>query len=605
MKIFRTSVGLGAVAVALAAAGWPALGQDVPESLLPPGFNQAPSPTPTPRQARPAPAPTPTPVQATPVSGAPSPAALPGGEPTPGPTPTDTPTPLTAQELLKYSLPPSAKRSLNQAGFITRRNGGLPANAWGRSNGLFLAALMGEVDAPIASRWLEIGLRRALSSATLVPNRINGADFAAARATLLARLGEANAARAVVQAVDTDNYTRKLYRAALLAHLAAADPGGLCALQPTAVLVTDAPGWQLAAPMCAGLSGMPQKANDLFRDARRKNVAQGIDLRLAEKVMGLGAQGQRSVTVEWGGVGELNAWRYGLATATDTDIPDDVLADSPERVRLWRALAPQISASKRLPYARLAAARGVLSSAALVDDYASLDEDGDADSADSAIAHDLRTAYVAPTAAERIDTLKRLWAEPKSEDGKFARLVLTARASSGIPANQQNAADAERLIASMLTAGLDSAAMRWRNVVQRGSAGWALLTVADPGSIRPLDHGDIDAFRKNGGASDPLKARMLVAALAGLGRLRDGEVTSIAQSVDLTLGTTNRWTEAIDKAGQAREAGTVLLLAAIGMQTPSWKAVSPVALFHIVSALRAAGQEGYARMIAAEAVSRV
>ena len=50
--------------------------------------------------------------------------------------------------------------------------------------------------------------------------------------------------------------------------------------------------------------------------------------------------------------------------------------------------------------------------------------------------------------------------------------------------------------------------------------------------------------------------------------------------------------------------GMVVVLAAIGMQTPRWDGVPPAMLYRIVGALRAVGLEGEARMIAAEALAR-
>jgi hypothetical protein len=55
----------------------------------------------------------------------------------------------------------------------------------------------------------------------------------------------------------------------------------------------------------------------------------------------------------------------------------------------------------------------------------------------------------------------------------------------------------------------------------------------------------------------------------------------------------------------SNQPATVVLLAAVGMQTPTWAGVSPEALYHIVVALRTAGLEGEARMIAAEAIARL
>ena len=54
-----------------------------------------------------------------------------------------------------------------------------------------------------------------------------------------------------------------------------------------------------------------------------------------------------------------------------------------------------------------------------------------------------------------------------------------------------------------------------------------------------------------------------------------------------------------------RGALLVALLAAFGMQADRWDKMTPLHLYHIVSALRQVGLDAEARMIAAEAVSRV
>ena len=54
-----------------------------------------------------------------------------------------------------------------------------------------------------------------------------------------------------------------------------------------------------------------------------------------------------------------------------------------------------------------------------------------------------------------------------------------------------------------------------------------------------------------------------------------------------------------------RQPATVLLLSAIGMQAGDWRGVPPAVLYRIVAALRAVGLSGEARMIAAEAMSRL
>lgn len=112
------------------------------------------------------------------------------------------------------------------------------------------------------------------------------------------------------------------------------------------------------------------------------------------------------------------------------------------------------------------------------------------------------------------------------------------------------------------------------------------------------------AYDGNGAGGEARRTQLFLAGLAGLGRLSEGDIESAAQSYDLAVGAENGWTRAIAEAAQNGQPATVMLLAGTGMQTPDWRGVSPEALFHIVSALRVAGLEGYARMIAAEALSR-
>jgi hypothetical protein len=92
---------------------------------------------------------------------------------------------------------------------------------------------------------------------------------------------------------------------------------------------------------------------------------------------------------------------------------------------------------------------------------------------------------------------------------------------------------------------------------------------------------------------------MLVAALAGLGRFDDPAslgVDPIARS---------RWSQLIGLAAQRKQPGTVALLAAVGMQTGGWRGVPPEHLYHALKALRTVGYEYEARMIAAEAMTRL
>jgi hypothetical protein len=163
-------------------------------------------------------------------------------------------------------------------------------------------------------------------------------------------------------------------------------------------------------------------------------------------------------------------------------------------------------------------------------------------------------------------------------------------------------ADADRVVASMLSAGMDRTAARWRGVVDQGGDAWAMLMLADPDRVQAPSYEQITRYAGKGNAL--FKRRMLFAGLAGLGGLTPDDIERGAQALDVRIGTQNAWTRALDRAAERREPGTVALLAATGMQAADWRGVPPEMLYRIVAALRAVGLDGEARMIAAEAIAR-
>ena len=377
----------------------------------------------------------------------------------------------------------------------------------------------------------------------------------------------------------------------------------MCPLLPRARSYSNEPSWFMAQAFCASFSADQNSATAILSQAERRGIARGVDYRLAEKVVGSGPQSRRSVKIEWGGVARLTAWRFGLATAGGVTIPDALMATVRPHVCSWQALAPMLSARARIAPAETAALRGVLSSAAYADLFGAVDPNDDQATAELSIAHDLATASNAATADDRMTALKALWDEPKSADGQYARLILTAHASERIPANT-NKADAARLIASMLAAGMDRTAQKWRDVVGSGSDAWAMLVLADPDRRERIPYSDVGGYAPSGDMATR-KRQMLFAGLAGLGRMSQSDVDRGARNFDVKIGNANAWTRAIDLAALRHQPGTVVLLAAIGMQTPLWAGVSPEALYHITAALHVAGMDGTARMIAAEAIARL
>lgn len=596
----RWAIGSFALALAL-----PVVAQQAPESLLPPGFGDAPEapPASAPRAAQPAPG-----AAAAPDGAMVQPLLPPDGLDPALAEAANAAEEMTPEELAaekaKYDLPDSARRSLDRIGPLTPATHGFDPDSFGGQSGKFLATLMRETRAPITSRWASILLRRALLSATDTPRDIDGADWAAERAWLLLRMGEADSARLIVQSVDVDRFTPRLYAVAMETYLATADPAGLCPLSDGALRTSKAPGWDMTRAMCPALSGDQGTASGALNQAQRRGVVRGVDYRLAEKIVGTGFNARRSVKIEWDGVDRLTAWRFGLATALNVEIPDALYATAGQHVRAWEARAPALSPMRRRPGVDIAARLGVLSSAALVGFYGQVGTEGDAPADVADRIDSLRAAYAGATVGARLDGMRNWWGDGASPD--YLGLIATARAAAALPVSQADAQDAANLVASMMTAGYDRNAARWaRAVGQLDGAGsaqfWALLAVGAPSAVVDIDAGRVGTYIEEAGSA---KGRMLIAALAGLSRLSAGDAQSLTQEQGVPTAANSRWARAIDAAAQRGEKATVALLAAVGMQGDSWAKLPPAHLYHVVSALHRVGLDPEARMIAAEAISR-
>jgi hypothetical protein len=602
MKRWRAKIlllgGAGALALGLA----PAFGQrePAPESLLPPGFGEPDAPASKEEPGN----------DVMPAPPSPGEPRLPGLTLPPGPGDQITIEDAAEedlQDLAELNVPPpielpdESRRPTDIVGPLRPENWGLGPSAFGRVHGRFLTSLMGRLDAPLPSRWASILLRRALLSEVPAPTMVNEVDWVAERAWLLLRMGEADGARALVQAIDVDRYTPRMFTVAVQTALATADPAALCPLVQPGRAISDEPVWPLAEAMCAALAGEAAHASQLIDQARRRSGAGGIDILLAEKVVGAGADTRRAVTIQWDGVDQLNSWRFGIASATGLEIPANLLAGAGAQVQAWQARAPMLPLEQRVEAAEAAAAIGVFSHASLVEIHSLLADATDPADLDDTIGGRLRRAYLGRSLGDRLDAMRGLWDEPKTPMGRYARHIMTATAAARIPPAGDHSERAADLIASMLAAGLDDAAARWGAVVEgmgdEGDRAWALLAVVAPRAVVDTSAGRVEAFVERDDSLGGHRGRMLVAALAGLGRIDDPAALGleIRQS---------RWSNMLAAAARSDQPGTVALLAAVGMQTSDWRGVPAGHLYHIVRALRQVGLDYEARMIAAEALSR-
>ena len=148
-------------------------------------------------------------------------------------------------------------------------------------------------------------------------------------------------------------------------------------------------------------------------DARRRGRIGGIDLNLADKVVGAGANTARAVSIEWDPVDSLTAWRFGLATATGMVPPDRLMNAASPQLRAFQARAPLLTPQQRLNSAFVAAGLGVFSSQSMVDLYSAIYDSTDPDELASTDAWQLRQAFVGKDADTRLAAIRHLLAAGK------------------------------------------------------------------------------------------------------------------------------------------------------------------------------------------------
>jgi hypothetical protein len=499
-----------------------------------------------------------------------------------------------------------ARRDPWTVGAIEPADARLTSDAWGGSNGAFLSTLMRRMQTPIASRWAHIALRDALLAKLRAPADVNPVDWVGERAWLLLRMGEADAARMLVANVDVDRFTPKMTQVAVQSALANADPPALCPLEDN-IKKYDPGVIRLVQAMCASLAGEADQASGMIDQARRFGRIGGVDLALAEKVVGAGGSGRAS-TIEWDPVDSLTAWRFGLATGTGMLPPDRLINAASPQLRAFQARAPLLTPQQRLASAAVAAGLGVFSSQTMVDLYSAIYDSTDPGDLPDTDAWQIRQAFVGKDQDARIAAIRKVLGSGKDTLTREAARAAVARAATLITPDAKLAKDAPDLISAMLAGGYDEAAARWIPAVNRmddadSDRCWAMLALAAP-NIADVGTSRITSFIKRDTSRDRSRSALLVAGLAGLGRITTDTANSLNQRYGLGLGHVTSWTNAVDRAAGRGEGGTVLVLTGTAFQTPLLDRVPAAHMYHSVSALRRTGQDFTARMIAAEALSR-
>ncbi|MBA2771071.1 MAG: hypothetical protein H0U34_03505 [Sphingomonas sp.] len=554
----------------------------------------------------------------------PVPPVTPPVTPAPSPTPAPAPRPSVDSgesgtlELTDLELPPPpppveypdhARRDPFAVGVLDPMKVGLGRRVWGAASGPFLSTLMRQMQTPLASRWLHIALRNGLIADVQAPRGVNPVDWTAERAWLLLRMGEAAAARMLVAGVDTDRFTPKMVQVAVQSALANADPVGLCPLTEQMERV-EARVLPLTQAMCSALAGEPASAAAQIDSARRRGKIGGIDLVLAQKVVGAASDTGRAVTVEWEPVEALNAWRFGLSTATAMSPPERLIDRASPQLRAWHAQTPLLPLQTRLESARIATGLGVFSSQALVDLYSLIYDATDPNDLSGTDAWQLRLAFAGRDQTIRLNAMRQLWErDGGSLEREASRAMLAAAAARVVP-DAELQEDAPELIASMLAGGLDREAAEWADAVEQmddqyADRAWAMLALAAP-DVDSIDvaSGRISSFIGRDNSPGRKRSALLVAGLVALGRIDLGSASRLNSRNGLDIERASSWATMIDAAGSRGQSGSVLVLAGTGFQARSFEQLPSSHLFRTVAALRKARQDFAARMIAAEALAR-
>jgi len=220
----------------------------------------------------------------------------------------------------------------------------------------------------------------------------------------------------------------------------------------------------------------------------------------------------------------------------------------------------------------------------------------------------VRQAFVGKDADTRIGAIRKLLAIGKEGYEKEAARALAARAASLVVPDAKLAKDAPELISAMLAAGYDQAAAKWIPVIGRmddadADRCWAMVALAAP-DIANVGTSRVNAFIRRDKSQDRLRSSLLVAGLAGLGRIDTNTANSLNRRYGLGLGHVSSWTRMIDAAAGRGQAGTVRVLTGTGFQTPTFAQLPASHMYHAISSLKRTGQDFTSRMIAAEALSR-
>jgi hypothetical protein len=571
--------------LAMGLALWPAAVGHAQEAAPPPAQEPAAQAEAAPTSLLPGSiAPTPAPVEAAPSSSAADILPPPASD---------------AAVLNVPAAPVVVPQDLGGGGSLPGRYGHGPA-AWSRSNGGFATQLMLKMPAVTASRYQHIALRRLLLTPAKPPMGADPVKFLNARAHLLLRMGEVEAAKILLNTLPQNAFNRQSYAVAGQAHLAALDLPGACPLATRAIVFSPDAQWPLISGVCSALQGDEGGAALGLDIARQEGKVNSFDLMLAEQMVTALSGGGRGGEIAWPDKGKFTSYRVGGVYSSGQFFPRKALLSAPSVVQSWLARSGAIDSDTRWALAWTATARGVMSAAEFSSLWAmrgaTMDERARAYRPEGVY----QRAFTAPNLSARRTAFTQLLALGKSEAGRAAMWSLLAAPASAYPLRADQAGFAPMALRAMIMGGRQADALRWWPVAANSKTApqiWALLLAAHGDKSLPVSQGLADQWvDMQGGNSKDQRIKIAFAVLQGLGYPLKAPLGKNPSLVDDGV-----LFEKLADAVARKARGEVVLLSQLALG-PNWAGLDASVLYTILRAYRAVGLDSEARMIGAEAM---
>lgn len=506
------------------------------------------------------------------------------------------------------SLPIVPPENLGGGGSLPGLHG-MGEASWSRSTGGFATQLMLKIPAASASRYQHIALRRLLLTPAKPPAGADPVKFLNARAHLLLRMGEVEAAKIVLNTLPQTAFNRQSYAVAAQAHMAALDLPGACPLATRAIVFSPDAQWPLISGVCSALQGDEGGAALGLDIARQEGKVNRFDLMLAEQMVTALSGGGRGGEIAWPDNGKFTSYRVGGVYSSGQRFPRKALLTAPSVVQSWLARSGAIDSDTRWALAWTATARGVMSAAEFSSLWALrggvMDERARAYRPEGVF----QRAFAAPSLMVRRTAFAQLLSMGKSEAGLAAMWSLLAAPAAAYPPadpatvkTADQAAFAPMAVRAMIMGGRSADALKWWPVLANSKSAeaskiWALLLVANGNKALPISQARADAWADaQSGDAKTRRIEMTFAVLQGLGyRLKAPFGKNPSLQDDGVLF------EKLADAVARKARGEVVLLSQLALG-PNWSQCNASVLYTILRAYLAVGLDAEARMIGAEAM---